>query len=572
MKKIISFICITFFSFNSFFLESTYAEGIDLFQKKVQKQNRASLTRQHDILSLLNRLEAGVVGELIRFLDNEDPIVRYAAVWALNPSHMNLIDFDYSEGVSQLSEPQLPRMIEALLSMIGDKDHWVQTEAMDALIQIQTYQKAQGINPDIRIKKTLINQIKNPDPHIRALASWGLLFWRADLKAEEAERLAFKDEVGLVRRGAVEYFKNNFDILSQAIKDPNPEIRIATVRFLIKFHSKNFKTLDLLVEKLGDPHGIVVMESIHALGLLKDTRAVGSLLDFREKNKRWSVDKAIKEITGKTLDEVLKDDQRKSTRGSTKDTSITQVDPLKWIKMLQEGDKYQKKSAALELSWMQPPNSVDILLECLLDRDIYVQYSCAKALSGYILSDLEQEDKLKIFEHLLRSANSPDQHVRRAVVGSIGAFIFLPKYESDVIHFINNAIDQENNPFVILSLISNASATKNKSAGPIFLKLVNHEFPKIRESAIYGMSLDSFPKAIGPTIAALKDPIFSVRFYALQNLSSLNSYPDEEYQRLLNVLQELAKSAPSQKVRKKANFTIKKMESIKPLIRPTTVD
>lgn len=518
-----------------------------------------STDRQRAILKLLNTMDSRVIGTLIQTLRDPDPYVRYTVAWALNPRHMNLIEGNYSAGVLPLKPAQSAEVVAALLDALPDNDFWVREAILEALENLHAYQIAQGVELDKRTKQLLIVHIKDQDPYIRSSATEALSFWKDDPDVKKSLLTALvEDEYWGVRIAALDNFKQDLDVLAEALRDRYFEVRIKAVRIIQKYHKENPRSVDLLVERLGDPAPSVVGESIHVLGLTKSPRAIKPLLEYLSTNEdrdHLDVRGAIKTITGKSLEEVKKDYKLGLKNSPSKTASIKKLIPQNIIKKLEEGTRNEKISASTstEFYWVEHKEGVEILLKSIQDQDPRVRYAFMSVLTYHIGHPVISSTSLEsLFNGVVKATKDPHPHVRRKAIEALGQFLSYVPYQSRVIDLIKKVVDEEKDPFIRYAGISYARSFYIKDAGPIFLKLLKDEFHEIRRAAVYAVSLRCSPEAVDQIIEALWDPFSMIRLYAAQDLGLGRFIRRVNYMKVQSALRGIAENDPSDIVRSMA--------------------
>lgn len=414
-----------------------------------------ALERQRAVLKLvLKTFDDNTFNFLIKSLKDPDPFVRYAAAWVMKPFRLDwVLNGEFNSSAFKTS--QLQEAINSLLESLRDEDPWVRVEVLERLSEIEHLKKLRGLELDNDVKETFVTHAKHPDPYERSTAIRSLDLWKKDPDIQRVINKALKDEIWVVRYSSFMTDGINFETLTEAIKEENPNSRVRVIMLLKTYFLEDPRTLPILIERLHDPNGQVVFESIHGLAILKDPRAIEPLLDLAAAEPGWqgNVKKAIEEITAKPFDDVSRGARPGRKMNTDRKPMINFTDISKSIEKLKSGDLYERISAGLQLTWSKAPEAVDALIEALQDKEPRVRYAAVQALGEFSISSSRQQEK--VVEALLKAAEDGQPHVRRIAVQKIIAFSFLDKYQERLTAFLSSTGRKEKDPLTRFQALSN---------------------------------------------------------------------------------------------------------------------
>lgn len=541
--------------------ERAYAEG----------PKRGVVERQYAILKLTDTQDPSVPKLILHGLKDPDPLVRYAAAWRIGRLHATHLN-EGINAISSLDVSQSPEIIQALISGLSDQDPWVRVQLIKTLSEI-AIKRSDDILLGQKIKQSLLVQLSDPDPYIRSVAIRALGSWRADVEVNTTLRRAFHDEASMVRDAIFWVRDGDFEALAETTYDESPEIRVMAVGFLSAWHLNNPRTVDLLIERLWDPDDRVVIRAIAGVQRSGNPKVVKPLLDFlmakksikeddQDNTLEQQVQAVIEEITGKTLDEALRN-YSPPQPPPKREASVRQIDVRKQIDKLDRGAEPDRLSAVIALTWSEAPEAVEVLVRALEDPAPRVRYAAADALGENHSSQTRRTDR--VVSALLKATDDSHPHVRRSVVAGLGRLSYKKEFLSRVISQLSDLASRETDPFVRLEIVSalrpwatNLSESpseliEKKKAGAILIGFVHDEFPAIRSWAIGAVDLSCYPEIVGRMFSFLNDPVASIRLNAIKNLSDnadiLNRVDQE---RLRKKLTEVTKNDPSEDVREAA--------------------
>lgn len=547
-----------------------YAEG----------PKRGVVERQYIILKLTNTQDPSAAKLILQGIKDPDPLVRYAVAWQIGRLHATHLNVGI-EAISSLDISQSPEIIQALISGLLDQDPWVRVQLIKTLPEIAV-KRSDDLLLGKKIKQSLLVQLSDPDPYIRSVGIRALGSWRADVEVNATLRRALDDPTSMVRDAIFWVRDGDFEALVEATYDESPEIRVKAVEFLSAWHLNNPRTVDLIIERLRDSDDRVVSQAITGAQRSGNPKVVKPLLDLLMANKSikedlqdntWEqqVQAVIEEITGKTLDEVLRNYSPPQPTPK-RDAPIRQIDVRKQIDRLEKGGEPVRLSAVIALTWSETPQAVDALVQALEDPAPRVRYAAADALGENHFSQTRKTDR--VVSALLKATDDRHPHVRRSVVAGLGRLSYRKESLSQIITQLSDLASRETDPFVRLEIVSalkpwatNISESpselmEKKRSGAILIGFIQDEFPAIRSWAVASVDLSCHPKLIGQIFSSLNDPIPSVRSNTIRNLSDnadiLNKADQERLKKKLN---ELAKNDLSEHVRETAAREMETLDS-----------
>lgn len=533
------------------------------------KGESTSIERQRSVLRLLNRPDPKIINQLIHALSDPDPLVRHAAAWTLNPSHMDILDpFDYKNGVSQITLSNLPQMETALVLALTEVNHWVKLELINALVALQDYKYENEITLNESVMGILVNLAKDPDPDIRAEAIYGLPLWKENSKVRAVLHTALKDEDRFVRRRSLASGIYDLPILAEILAtDSDHEVRVRTVGLLAKDYAKDPRTFSLMIKALHDPHFLVIREAVQVLGNSKDSKAIIPLLDLHKRDKGLEISMAIKKITGKALDEIIKEYELELNIVKSPPSSIQVLDVSKLVEKIQNGNQTGKIIALNNISIFREPEAVKAVLSALNDAQPRVRYTAMRSLTYYISPRSEHLEL--IYRKLISKLDDSDPFVRRIVVPVIGNFTWVESFRPRLFKIMSNIIENNYDPFVLRNAIAfpHGANFPEPASSELYLKLVQEEFFKIRKIALSGIRLRCHPERIQPVIDALGDPLFTIRYSAVGHLEGVGFIGEDHYRKVTDALEEISKKDRFEAIRNRAKESLKKLKFERPLLK-----
>ena len=468
---------------------------------------------QRAILGLLNLSQNQALEPLLKALKTRDSNLRFQAAWALG----RLRDFEN------------PVITDALLSALEDEDPWVRNQTIETLALREEFKAELRLRKDDRVRNSFLGQAKSRDPYIRSAALKGLRLWRAEPDVKAVFRRGQDDQVWLVRNASTLAGPEDIESLKEAIQDEYPYSRMLAIRYLAKFYySTNPEITDLLIERLRDPVSDVVIEAAHGLSTLEERRAVKPILDLLNLDWKGLVGTAVYEITGKSLEEEVKDQAWKPNPHFKLDAYVSQPSETEFstiLKRSEKGDSLERISAVLELVWFNNTARIRPVFESAAnDLEPRVRFAVLDGLETRARFFSRDEDyKLaNDIAFLLLSDRSP--YVKRAAI-RIAAGLRKEKLTEEREKILSNtllsAIGVSEDPFVRAEAVKGLELVKHGTdLQELLIKLAGDEFYEVRHNALTKLDLLSFPKGIDTVITALKDPVPAVRLLAVYKVMS----------------------------------------------------
>lgn len=444
-------------------------------------------------------------------------------------------------------------------------------------------EEGQVPSPDPNTIEQLLSLAKDPNPYARAEAIERLYLWRQDPKVAEALRPAVHDDIWFVRRAA-SIFGTHEDTIDQ-LTDEDPHIRNIAIDWAIQLEDP--RKTDLLIDRLYDPYGKTVYDTLIALGNLKDQKAIKPILEFLLSHPEWksSVEISIKLLTGEPLEKVMEKYRSELKPAAKNKITFKQVDAASQINILERGDGSDRVSAALRLAWSDTPDAVNALIRALEDKESSVRIAAAEALGAYplILSRATE----RVLESLKEGATDSDPSVREKSLRAVGWFAF-GRYKTDTIEFLRKTAERESNPAIKAVAVRALAGAHTTRSSEILISFLNDSSPEVRAYATGGVHLECFPKGLDHLIKALYDPDPSVRRQAAFSLryvrhkkairalvdalidsdetvrlaaaQSLGSGLGLEDPEAIPPLKQVAETDPSEEVQRWAKHAIRKLE------------
>lgn len=536
--------------------------------------------RQSAILDLLNVLDPSVYESIAQSLGDPDPYVRYTTAWALSPRHAAFIDkseINYTKGVFPLSILRSTKIMSALLNAFPEEDPWTRREMLSTLREHQEYQLSQGDQLNGKAKQVFLSHMKDPDPNIRYEAARGLSKWRGYPEVEEAFRQALLDKAWTVRKEAVIFLGKDIGVLAEALKDNYLMVRVAAIYALYHNHKDNPLAVDLLITRLGDTNIDVRIAARSVLGELKEKRMLKPLLALHDKYKNDSIDVFVESWTGNPFEKVKAEYQEEMKNFQLQIAPIKEPDVQRQIQNLKKGDRFEQITALLYLYWIPMTELTEIFQKGIQQNDPLIKFNFIEKMQVYRENMVVPVERIEpLYEDLLKAANDPNPHIRRAAIKMLfGLFMQSDKYRVRTINFLKKIVADERDPFIrhgAIALIDRRSRTAAVGIGSIFLELMDDEFSEIRKEAVLSISLRCYPGAVYSMLKALQDPYAEVRKHAAQELGQSEVIPPVDYMRVQSALKRTTENDLSQTVRKVASLSFDSnqgyLKDKKPVSRP----
>lgn len=578
MKKIVYvfFLFIVLFS-----LTQTDAANARVDKNPPHKQEPPNAAeRQRAYLSLFNQKDVRHFPVFIQALRDPDPYVRYTGAWVLNPKNMDhmgrvlLLDGSEKEWISPLTPLISVKILTALLEALPEEDFWAREEIIEAVNALQEYQLRNGMSLDKRVRKTLLTQIKDPDPNIRYVAAQGLQLWGRDPITEKVFRQLLTNRNQRVRYAAVSALKWDFQVLQAALSSASPLIRAYATQWIYSTHSTNPLTLNLLITRLGDSYYAVRENAVRSLGRIKNGKAVKPLLALHAIYPRRGAGHAIQLITGKDLEEVIKEYKLEmrgfqlesppiripTTRFSRSETK--NWDRFEWITALQT-DSLSQSFLSEKMETMKEAIKVD---------DELIKFNALEEhlLTIYPAHVIQHQYAEPEFDRIKDAAKHPNPHIRRTAIKALRPFLLSDFYSENTFTFVSELLHREEDPFLREALAylvhevtySDFAFVKKhaKDIEVMILRFFNDEFHKIRRLSLRSRGTPGCSQeTINRMLESLKDPYSSIRALGADQLGWSGRFGQHPLQ-IISALKQVAESDHSPRVRNVAKTAYKHLE------------
>ncbi|HYE34770.1 NACHT domain-containing protein [Methylocaldum sp.] len=280
---------------------------------------------------------------------------------------------------------------------------------------------------------------------------------------------------------------------------------------------KDPRTLDALLQALGDEKQDVRWAAASALGQLKDPRTLDALLQAlgdEKEDVRWAAARALGELKDpRTLDALLQalGDEKEDVRSAAVWALGELKDPRALDALLQAlGDENQdvRWLAAQALGELKDPRALDALLQALGDEKENVRSAAARALG-----------KLKnprALDALLRAVADEAADVRWAAAAAFGEL----KDPRALDALLQALADEKEN--VRRAAARALGELKNPRALDALLRAVADEDADMRWAAAAAFGELKDPRALDALLQALADEAEFVRRAATQSLESFD--------------------------------------------------
>jgi HEAT repeat protein len=554
MKKLQAFTLVTCIAVGSWCLLPEYltfagSQGLTEHIKTFEKGN--ALERERSILRLSEFQDDRVMETILDATQDQAPYVRHAAAWAI-VQHVR---------VRMVGRPiksfQYSAIGDALLPRLKDKDLWVKIQAIEALSQIEWIKQQQGLQADKRVREAIRTSVTDPNPYVREVAI--NQFVMSDPPKElDVLRAAFQDKIWLIRAQVASDAlspKTKIDTLIEASRDESPLVRRAAIYELRQIYKDEPRAVEALLERLGDPSGESVAWSMFGLAEFKEPRAVRPLLDLLAEGweDRSYILRALEDITGKPANEVVAEHQaepKQNIRGRAPVNRPSQIDIQRQLEILERGDRNQRVSAILRLTWAETPSSEEALMKALQDSDPEIRMAAVGALSASPMPLTRDRDRVI---NLIFSMTK-DQHprVRQRAIDGLFPFLF-DKYRERGVNLLHVIVQNEEDPFVKSSAVQ--VLRHHSPADRVLIKLLTDEFSEVRQRAAWGINLACLPAAFEPMVKALNDPVPQVRN------AVVGQFGNADYSKAVPVVKKIAKNDPAKFVQDHAMQTLNSLET-----------
>jgi HEAT repeat protein len=351
------------------------------FMRKEVTTTFPPAVRQPQLEKVFPPLDASVVDALVDALDDPEPDVRSAIVWALGKCKDS-------------------RTTETLIGCLADHHAGVRASAARALRMLE----------DKRSSEPLVRALADPSELVRLYAAM-TLSCVGDLNALGALKLAAHDTSAMVRRASLEALveldtSTCVEEATAALDDADPDVRLMAEFALGR--SGDARAAPLLAEIAKGSDEELRRRAVEALTFVSAATATDllkSLVDDRNPEICEIAARSLSERVPGTIDRWLDDLQRsdKSRRltaiavlSHTKD--VRAVDPI--LGLLQHPEAEVRERAVTALSWIGDPRAIDGVHDLLQDLDPDVRDAAVLALGR--LGDTRVIDELavSILRHL----------------------------------------------------------------------------------------------------------------------------------------------------------------------------
>ena len=436
--------------------------------KPLAVSGSSPLTKNHqaqdieDVLGFLQRHEAkvAVVGgkmlqalpELVHAVNDEDPYVRFAVLWALDriwvkggglygeKEHLEIVEdcVQNPDGwwCGLLAERRriverwpaavgaidVPALVEAVVHALEDEDFWVQRQAIKTVDTIHEITPQSAASTD-RMLRALLTHTTAPNPFIREAAYRALASWRDHPIVRNAPHTAHQDPTWLVRRVS----RLRLDIVRQELRDLDPLIRENAILGLMQvawgdgLQDTTFLR-EALLERVRDPHGAVSSAAVVSLMNLNDPQAIGPLVelwDFPHSVGKHTFEWALRNLSGKSIAELQAEFPVPPGRTPLSAAPVREKSParLKHLyAVVETGSWVERLSALLELTWVAEPAAYAAINRGLEDPDARVRYAALDLLRLQV-NRLWLEEGFRVYlENLYRALHDPNRHVVKAAI------------------------------------------------------------------------------------------------------------------------------------------------------------
>lgn len=409
------------------------------------------------------------------------------------------------------------RALKPLLICVRDEDTEVRREAVKAL---KYFDSDRAIGP-------IIIALDDSDVGVRreTTATLGFL-----MKEEQT-----------IRKTSVERKRLAVAPLIRALEDEDPVVRQEAVKAL--GYSESYRACIPVTGLLGDTNKVVRMDAALSLGLLRDKRAVGSLIKVLKDNDEDASVRAQSVISLKRLD------------------SDIVIEPI--INALKDEDEQIRQKAASvfvalfeneEGLVFKKGQAIKPLVEAMNDNVPMVRIEVIKALG--LIKDTQ------VNSHLIKALSDNDDGVKQMaikVLNSIGDKKALP--------YIENAMQDKNYEIRKEAVIAVSTLSGSKSI-PYLINMLKDSNAEVRSQVI--ISLGSFrnKKTVEVLLGVIKnkDEDKQVRLNAISSLVKINMDPGVFIDLLDDSNYEIRKEAS------RCLGVLKDKRAIEPLIKKVVDD
>ena len=348
-------------------------------------RDEKSLTRLNAAFALGEMRDARAVGPLGAALDDAEPSVRLAAVYALRRCGRAASDALFAalrnddpavrqaagSGIAEVLGGEDVRSIEAAIILLHDQDAEIRARAAEGLGGLKTKDK--------RVTESLLAALTDTVPRVRISVSYALFSRRLLLDGTAVLGLvaALRDENESVRvnaamtLGAISDRRATEGLLA-ALTDSAPTVRSNAAYSLGAL--KDAAAVEPLLATLKDESEVVRRAAVHALGDIKDPRTVDPLIATLSDKAA-----AVRVEAGRVLGEI---------------GDARAVEPL--IATLKDENEAVRRAAVLVVGGIKDPRILDPLIATLSDKAAAV---CGNAV--YILGAIGDARAVEPLIHTL---------------------------------------------------------------------------------------------------------------------------------------------------------------------------
>ncbi len=334
--------------------------------------------------------------------------------------------------------------MEALIRGFKDSDPWVQTESIASLIFITDIREEKGFELDRRRRAALLARLNDQNPYVRENAVSGFYPWREDLEVKSALERAFYDSISIVREASRRVGDQSLEVLLDGLRDEHPMIRISAIgRLNIKGYDST-TVRKQLIERLRDPYEGVVYEASKLLSRLNEKDAVNPILDLLNIGWESQVRLALGTMNLGSIEEVVKKKGWKPSPNFKLDAVVRgygESNVGKLIQKIKHGDRLERVSAILQLTWIDTPESNEVLLKSVASQDPYIRFVSIDVLQMKIFFRFLPQYSSKIIDRLLEISADENPHVRRKMIKTLASLVHYRKKRGNGNPFIQELPD-----------------------------------------------------------------------------------------------------------------------------------
>ncbi len=166
------------------------------------------------------------------------------------------------------------------------------------------------------------------------------------------------------------------------------------------------------------------------LSQLHEADAVNPILDLLNIGWEKQVMLALKEMGLGSLEEVVKKMGWKPNPNFKRDAVIRrhgESNVTKLIQNFKHGDRFERVSAMLQMAWIDAPETTEVLLNAVTNKDPYIRFVSVDVLHMKINYGFIPNHSLIIFDHLLARLADENPHVKRNAIRTLGSLVHYRK-------------------------------------------------------------------------------------------------------------------------------------------------